>query len=203
MKRRVVLFSEFERIAVIALEAARLLEDMLADVERVPQLSVRIRDLEHQADGEARRVFESLRRDFLPPLDGVSAQRLTSSLDDVVDAIEEVAARLSLYGVGGVPEEARNLGELIRRGCERMFDAVRGLREMHTAEPVLVSCRAIGAHEREADRIHRGFLARLLRDERDVMAVIKWMEIAGLLEDATDRIDDVANVVEGIVIDEA
>jgi uncharacterized protein Yka (UPF0111/DUF47 family) len=190
MQRKQSLFSGLERIAAIAHEAADLLGEILSDIDRVPALSARIRDLEHLADGEARRVFETLRR------------RLTSGLDDVVDTIEEAAARLHLYRIETVPEEVRALGHVLRLACDRMAEAVEGLRHMHTAAPGLASCRAIGIHEREADRLQRAFLARLFKDERDVFTVLKWTEISGLLEATTDRVDDVANIVEGIVIEE-
>ncbi len=162
-----------------------------------------IRELEHQADDEARRLYVQLRRDFLPPFGAASARRLTVALDDVVDAIEEVAARANIYDIRAIPEAARDLGRVLGEACRETLGAVVALRRLHEPEAALAACRAVGLQEREADRLLRLFLARLLAEDRDVLMVIKWSELGGLIEAATDRCDDVANTIEGIVIAEA
>ena len=136
----------------------------------------------------------------MTPLDREDIHSLARSLDDVMDAIDASAAIVRLYGIEVVRPDARELARIILLSTEEVVKAMKALeRRKGVAEPAV----EINRLENEADRAHQGSVRRLFEEERDPIAIMKWKEILDFLEDATDRCEDVANAVEGIVVKHA
>lgn len=189
-------------MAVLGLRSASLLEEQLADLRRAAELAATARGLEHESDEDARKLYGELRTMVMPPIAPLSIRRLVSALDDVVDALEEVAARLHLYDVSAAPSGARDLAQAVTRACAEVVSGTDSLRRLRESDGVLAACCRIGDREREADGLFRTALAQLFATERDGLTVVKWSELLQLIEAAADRCDDVANVLEGIVLEE-
>jgi hypothetical protein len=122
-------------------------------------------------------------------------------MDDVIDFIEAASDRLALYGLTEMTPEVKDLADILLRALEQIAVAVKGLRNMKNATPVLQACVDINRLENEGDALLRTALARLFRDEQDPVTVIKWKEIYEGLETATDCCEDVANIIEGVVLE--
>jgi uncharacterized protein Yka (UPF0111/DUF47 family) len=124
-------------------------------------------------------------------------------MDDILDLIQDVSESLSLYDIRRISPEARQLAEICQSCAERVRTAVAMLSDMANAEAILKVAREIDQLESDADRVMRASISKLFRDERDPLAVIKLKAIYELLESVTDRCEDVANIIEGIVLENA
>ena len=194
-------FDLFDQLAGKVLDAARALEEML---ERWDKLEVRVRemkDLEHECDAITHRTFDKLNLTFITPLEREDIHELTSRLDDIVDHIDSTASRLFIYGVKKPTDEAKLLAQVLTRTCIEVQKAVAGLRNLK--DPALLSRISVEINrlENESDDILRLALRRLFeRQNGDVLEVIKLKEIYEKLESAVDRCEDVANVIQAVVL---
>jgi predicted phosphate transport protein (TIGR00153 family) len=194
-------FDLFDQLAGKVLDAARALEEML---ERWDKLEVRVRemkDLEHECDAITHRTFDKLNLTFITPLEREDIHELTSRLDDIVDHIDSTASRLVIYGVKRPTDEAKLLAQVLTRTCVEVQKAVAGLRNLK--DPALLSRISVEINrlENESDDILRLALKRLFeRQNGDVLEVIKLKEIYEKLESAVDRCEDVANVIQAVVL---
>ena len=118
-----------------------------------------------------------------------------------MDQVEAAAERLALYEITVATKEMRELGRNLLTCAERVLEAVAGLRDLKHPGLILEKCVEINRLENEADAMLRGAIARLFREEKDPVAIIKWKELYELLEAATDRCEDVANIIEGVVLE--
>lgn len=178
-----------------ALEAARALKELLDDFRDVGPRTDAIKTLEDRGDDLTHTIVDRLNRTFVTPFDREDILELASQLDNVVDWIEAAAARLADYGVTKTRPEAQELAHIIVSICEAIVEAVAGLR---TLGKVSSASREINRLENLADRVQRQAVARLFREEKDPIEVMKWKEIIETLEEATDQGEDVANVLETI-----
>ena len=194
-------FDLFDQLAGKVLDAARALEEML---ERWDRLEVRVRemkDLEHECDAITHRTFDKLNLTFITPLEREDIHELASRLDDIVDHIDSTASRLVIYGVKKPTDEAKLLAQVLTRTCIEVQKAVAGLRNLK--DPALLSRLSVEINrlENESDDILRLALKRLFeRQNGDVLEVIKLKEIYEKLESAVDRCEDVANVIQAVVL---
>jgi predicted phosphate transport protein (TIGR00153 family) len=173
---------------------------MLAPDQPIWDKADEIKEVEHKCDFLTHEIIQRLHRTFVTPLDREDIHSLARSLDDVMDAIDASAAIVRLYRIEHVRPAARDLARIIKASADQMLVALRALeRRTGVAEPAV----EINRLENEADRIHQGAVRLLFDEERDPIVVIKWKEILDFLEDATDRCEDVANVVEGVVVKHA
>jgi uncharacterized protein len=197
-------FSDFEAQAATVVEGAKLLKALLDDFTDVPAKCQAIKDVEHRADDITHRAFERLHTQFITPFDRSEIHRLLSRIDDVLDLADAAAERLGLYDIDTVLPEARELAAVLVAQSEIMAQAVRGLRNMK-ADPnkILDACKEMNVLENQADTLTRRTMAKLFKRGNDPLTVMKWKEIIDLLEDATDRAEDVANVIEGVVLEHA
>ena len=145
--------------------------------------------------------MRQLHKSFITPLDREEIHQLITSLDDILDLIQDVAHTVTLYDVKKVTAEAVTLGNICRSCCERVKAAVALLRSMDNGAEILKICFEIDQLESEADDEMRGAMSRLFREEPDVRELIKFKAIYELLETVTDRCEDVANLIEGIVLE--
>ena len=157
--------------------------------------------IETRADKITHETVALLHRTFITPLDRDDIHQLISKMDDILDLIQDVAESLVLYDLRKVTQEARQLADIAQSCCERVKSVVGLLHNMDNAQSILKTCREIDQLESDADRVMRSAVSKLFRDEPDVRQVIKLKAIYELLETVTDRCEDVANIVEGIVLE--
>ncbi len=142
-----------------------------------------------------------LHKSFITPLDREEIHQLINGLDDILDLTQDAADTVTLYNVRHVTPEAIRLSEIGLQCTERVRTAVGLLKSMDNGPEILKLCREIDELETTADREMRAAMSRLFREEEDVREVIKYRAVYELLETVTDRCEDVANIIEGIVIE--
>ena len=193
-------FDEFVALAEEIRTGARTLKQMLA--VDPPDLSKAdtIKDLEHACDQRTHSIIQRLNRSFVTPIDREDIHALASKMDDVMDAIDATAAIVRLYRIPNVRPGARRLADLI---CELVDLVAQALASFEKKQRVLELAARVNQLEREADRAHQDAIVALFDEERDPITVIKWKEILDFLESATDRCEDVGNVLEGIIVKHA
>jgi len=197
-------FSDFEAQAAAVVEGAILLKALLEDFTDVPRKCQGIKDVEHRADDITHRAFARLHTQFITPFDRSEIHRLLSRIDDVLDLADAAAERLGLYDIDEVLPEARELAAVLVEQSRKMEEAVKGLRNMKKdPQRVLEACKEMNVLENQADTLTRQTMAKLFKRGNDPLTVMKWKEIIDLIEDATDRAEDVANVIEGVVLEHA
>ncbi len=190
-------FADFIALADELMVGARLLEEMLSTVPPRWESAAGIKDIEHRCDTITHEVFQRLNRTFVTPLDREDIHGLARSLDDVMDAIDASAAVIRRYRIPDVRFGARELARIIARATEQVRQGAAALEKRTGVHVVTVEINRL---ENEADDIHDEALRRLFEGETDALTVMKWKEVLDLLEDATDRCEDVANVFEGVVV---
>ena len=193
-------FDDFVAMAEQIRLGATMLEEMLAPEKPIWDKADQIKEVEHKCDFLTHEIIQRLHRTFVTPLDREDIHDLARSLDDVMDAIDDSAGVVRLYSIDRVRPDARELARIIKASTDEMVKALKALeRKRGVAEPAV----EINRLENEADRVHQAAVRRLFEEERDPITIMKWKEIFDFLEVATDRCEDVANAVEGIVVKHA
>jgi uncharacterized protein Yka (UPF0111/DUF47 family) len=190
-------FTDFVHLAQQIQTGARTLHQMLATDPPDMSQAQAIKDVEHVCDGQVRSIIDRLNRTFVTPLDREDIHALAISLDDVMDAIDAVAAVVRLYRITQVRPRARRLADIILESTDRIVEALMALEERRG---VLELAARVNQLEHEADRVHQDAIVELFDQETDPIKVIKWKEILDILEAATDRCEDVGNLLEGVVV---
>ncbi len=191
---------DFVALAELINTGASMLRDMLVPERPIWDKADEIKEVEHKCDFLTHEIIQRLHRTFVTPLDREDIHTLARTLDDVMDAIDATAAIVRLYQIERVRPDARELANLVTASTVQMVVALKALDRRHgVAEPAV----EINRLENEADRAHQSALRSLFQEERDPIAIIKWKEILDFLEAATDRCEDVANVLEGVVVKHA
>ncbi len=193
-------YDDFTAMAVQIRHGAQMLDAMLAPERPLWDKADEIKEIEHKCDFLTHEIIQRLNRTFVTPLDREDIHELARSLDDVMDAIDASATILKLYHIDSVRPGARELARLVSDSCEQLVGAVRAL---ENRKGVAERAVEINRLENEADRAHQAAVQALFADERDAVVIIKWKEIFDFLEQATDRCEDVANVLEGVVVKHA
>ncbi len=193
-------FDLFERAADNLQESGQLLDAFLTDFTDHSNKAKQINNVEHAGDHLTREAIEKLNRTFLAPFDREEIHELVCRMDDVLDHIDEAASRLVLYRVDKPTEDARALGKVLRKSTSLIRELMPQLRNLKKPQVILNTCLQIQQLESEGDRIEQHGLAALFDNKLDAVDIIKWKDIYGDLEKATDSCSDVANVVESIVI---
>jgi predicted phosphate transport protein (TIGR00153 family) len=201
LPRQTNFFDYFEQHVALSVEGARELGKLAHDGADVEDIARRIKDLEHRADEVTHTCMETLHKTFITPIDRNDIHRIASKLDDIIDLIDGAARQLSLFEITELPESAREATLVLVQATEAVERAVKGLRNMKNATTILGECVRINELENQADRIKASSVARLFREESDAVLVLKWHEIYQALENVTDACEDVANVIEGIVLE--
>jgi len=190
-------YKDFQALADELKKGAALLEAMLAPERPVWDKADEIKEVEHKCDFLTHEVIQRLNRTFVTPIDREDIHALARSLDDVMDAIDASAALIRLYRLDNVRYGARELAHIISVSTHQLRLALDAV-ENHSG--IITHAVEINRLENEADRTHQQAVSRLFDDERDPLLVMKWKETLDFLEDATDRCEDVANVLEGVVV---
>ncbi len=190
-----------EQIVAGGRELAELMNALGDTLESAESHAKAIDAIETRADKITHETITLLHRTFITPFDRDSIHQLISRMDDILDMIQDVAESLVLYDIRKVSQEARQLADICLSCCERVKYVVALLPNMDNAQAILKTCEEIDRLESDADHVMRSAISRLFRDEPEVRQVIKLKAIYELLEIVTDRCEDVANIVEGIVLE--
>jgi hypothetical protein len=193
-------YDDFTAMAEEIRHGAQLLDEMLQPERPIWNKADEIKEVEHKCDFLTHEIIQRLNRTFVTPLDREDIHTLARSLDDVMDAIDASATILRLYQIEAVRPGARELSHLVRASAEQVVGAVKALEGRKGVAECAVEINRL---ENEADRAHQAAVQSLFKEEKDAVAIIKWKEIFDFLEQATDRCEDVANVLEGVVVKHA
>ena len=194
-------FTLFEQQGKKTVEGCRAFLEMVENPTNLEARAERVKQIEHECDEITHAVVEGLHKTFITPIDRNDIYTLITRMDDIMDLVEAAADRLSLYDMKEMTKEAGDLARCLVSSAEHVLGAVGGIRTIGKPNGILEHCIEINRLENVADTILRSALARLFRDEKDPISVIKWKEIYETLESATDRCEDVANIIEGVVLE--
>jgi uncharacterized protein Yka (UPF0111/DUF47 family) len=182
-------FEMFAEVSKNLTDAARLLRQMLSNHEQIPKAVEQFRELEHRGDDMTHAILTKLNQTFITPFDREDIHRLASSLDDVLDFMNSAAVRLVMYNISAPPPPAAELAKAVSN--------------LEKNQHVLEHCVEINRLENEADLVSRKAIARLFEQEKDPISLIKMKELYEVLETATDKAEDAANVLEAVVLKSA
>jgi predicted phosphate transport protein (TIGR00153 family) len=197
-------FELFNRQASLVAECGKEVESLITGYDNVAGRDARVKrihDIEHDGDKITHETMKLLHTIFVTPFDRDDIHRLISRLDDVLDLLQDTAESLVLYDVQKLTPETAELASLLQRCCQRVQSAVALLNAMSNAPETMKLCREIDTLESDADRVMRTAISKLFRDETDTRQLIKLKAIYELLESATDKCQDVANIIESVVIE--
>jgi predicted phosphate transport protein (TIGR00153 family) len=196
-------FQLFEDHAQQVVQGSREMAELMANLDDIERRTHSIETLEKRADKIAHATIELLHKTFITPIDRDDIHQLITRMDDILDLIEDCAQSIFLYDVRAVTPDAAHLAQINVACADKVSEAVSLLSNMEHAQRILAICHDIDRLESDADHVMRSAMARLFREEPDVRQVIKLRSIYELLEEMTDRSLDVANIIEGIVIENA
>ena len=196
-------FQYFLELAEEAVKISRALEAMLKAFDDLERRTFDIETIEKRGDKITHDTIDLLHKTFITPIDRESIHRLITRMDDILDLSEDVAQSIVLYDLRATTPEACTLAALCVDCCEQVKKAVALISNLGNADAILEICRGIDKLESEADHVMRAAMARLFREENDVKNLIKLRSIYELLETITDACEDVANLIEGIVVENA
>jgi predicted phosphate transport protein (TIGR00153 family) len=193
-------FDLFTASATLSVQAARYLRELLEkDEGGRAAITETIKKLEREADGITHEVMSRLDRTFITPLDREDIHLLASRLDDVLDMIDGIARRSQIFKLGDSPQGAILLADVVQRASAQILDAVRVLGDGRP-RTVLAACVEVKRLEEEGDALYHAWLGRLFDETSDPVRLMKWKEIYDSLERTLDVAEDVANVLESVVI---
>jgi predicted phosphate transport protein (TIGR00153 family) len=187
----------FRKQAALVREGCEQLLEMVTTFDRLEERAKQLKEVEHRADVVTHEIFERLNRTFITPLEREDIHQLASNLDDVLDAVEAIGARLFLFQVGQPPAEALRMAKILTECATQIEQAVDNLKKMNN---LISFTMEINRLENEADGISRQVTADLFSGKHDLLDVMRWKEIYGRLEGAADKCEDVANAIESIVV---
>ena len=203
MPREEKFFEFFESSAQNAVKAAHKLNLLVDTWENAEEKVNEITDLEHNGDTITHQIFAQLHRTFVTPFDREDIALLSHTLDDVTDFIHAAADAMFVYKVGQPPRRARELADIIVQSTTEVEKAIHQLRYHKELKHILGRCVEINRLENVADAVFRSAMGELFEDTKDITHIIKWREIYEYMESATDRCEDVANVLEGVALKHA
>jgi uncharacterized protein len=201
LPREISFFDFFEKHAALTIEAAQELVAQISKERNTLAETNRIKALEHEADNITHLCLEALHKTFITPIERDDIHHLISRMDDVTDCIDAVADCIVIYKITQMNPEVKQLAHILFSATQEIAVAVKGLRNMKNAAAIRESCTLINKFENEADSILRNAIGRLFDEEQDTRLIIKWKEIYETLEEATDRCEDVANVIESVILE--
>ena len=201
MPREGKFFELFNAHAERIVEGSHELAAMLGTFSDLEAHAQRIDAAERAADKVTHECISLLHKTFITPFDRDQIHQLITNMDDILDLIQDVAESVALYDLRSVTPEAKQLADICQMSCDRVRTAVSLLTNFKRADAIMKCCEEIDRLESDADRVMRAALSKLFRDENDLKQVIKMRVIYDLLETITDRCEDVANVIEGIVLE--
>ncbi len=196
-------FDLFYELATKIEEGGELFLDLVEHYEYSEPMIVKLKELEHEADVITHRTYEKMHKTFLTPIDREDIYALVNKMDSILDMIEASAARMSLYKVKVPAKEIIDQAKILNEAIKKVKYIVQAMKNMKNAKMIIDACVEINTLENEGDIIMRMTMTRLFEQEKDPIELIKWKEIFERIEEAIDVCEDVANIVEGIVLKHA
>jgi uncharacterized protein len=182
-------------------QTATQLIDLFADYVNVPQKANAIHDLEHAADHECHRLCDALNIAFITPIDREDIYALIKSIDDITDLIEDVANRFDMFNVSKVRPEAIKLGQMMERATKMLSELMVSFKNYKKNKAQIHELvKGVNSIEEEGDRLYRDMVKGLFLYEKDVLEVIKWKDIYDDMENVLDACEDVADIIQGVVM---
>jgi predicted phosphate transport protein (TIGR00153 family) len=196
-------FDLFEESATNTKLAAEALKELVYDWQFVDSRVAEITEMEHRGDNITHQVISLLHRTFVTPFDREDIALLAHTLDDIIDFVHAAADAMFIYKIQHPTERAKQLADIIIKAVDEVFKAVTALRKRSQLKVIIDGCVEINRLENMADRVYRAAVAELFDEAENMADVIKWREIYEHMESATDRCEDVANVLEGVALKHA
>ena len=201
MPREGRFFDYFVEHAEQLVLGAQELKALMANVGELATRKRSIEKIEHRADKITQQTMQLLHQTFITPIDRDEIHQLITRMDDILDLMEDVSQCMFLYDITKITAEAGELAQICLISTEKVKAAVSQLSDMKHSKSILKLCKEIDQLESDADNVMRTAMAKLFREEPDVKHLFKMKEIYQLLESVTDRCQDVANIIEGIVLE--
>ncbi len=196
-------FDMFEEQAKYTVEAATLFKELVTKGNVGAEAVEEMRKLEHSGDQVAHKIIDRINRTFITPFDREDIYTLTKELDDVIDILNTIVGRLHVYHLTSTDKNLIEFAAVIEVSAKQLATAICGLRTLKNAEPVMAACVEVHRLENVGDAMRDTVLAKLFETEKDPIAVIKWKEIYEHAETTLDICEDVANIVESILVKQA
>jgi predicted phosphate transport protein (TIGR00153 family) len=196
-------FDLFEKQAVVIVRGLELFESLIKEYSRRQELTKRIKDVENEADAVAHQIYQLLNNTFITPFDREDIQMLVNRMDDVIDLVEKASARMQIYDLSSPPENIGAMLAILQKAFDKISAAIGMLRDWKHREAIFQICVEVNSLENQGDTLLRASLEHLFKDASDPFYVIKAKEIYESLEDAIDRCEDLANIIETILIKNA
>jgi len=196
-------FDLFEDSARNMVKASQTLREMVDTWQSVEGRVAEITEMEHEGDTITHQIMAQLNRTFVTPFDREDIALLAHSMDDIVDFIHATADAMLIYKIERPTQRAKELADVIVQAAAEVEKAVHGLRHRAKLKQISEQCVEINRLENMADRVFRSAMAELFDDTTDITQIIKWREIYEYMESATDRCEDVADVLEGVALKHA
>lgn len=203
LPRETSFFDFFEKHAAMTVLGAQEFLSMASTGANITAKAKRIKEIEHECDTITHHCVEALHKTFITPIERDDIYRLIGKMDDIMDYVEAAAERIALYKLTTMTGDVKDMADVLVRATVELETTIKLLRDMSNAETITKKCIDINRLENEADAILRAAVARLFDEEQDPKTIIKWKEIYENLENATDRCEDVANIIEGVVLEHA
>ena len=204
MPRERQFFTLFNSHASLVVQGAAVLVEMLSDYGNSggrEEYVAKIHSIEHAADEVTHQTVQLMHNTFVTPFDRDQINKLIQRMDDILDLMQDTAESLTLYDVSEVTPEVQHLASIMQVCCARVHDAVTQLSSMDNGPAILKICQEIDALESDADRVMRSAISKLFREEKDTRQLIKLKAVYELIELTTDKCQDVALVIEGVVLE--
>lgn len=202
LPKEISFFDFFDKHAEIIVKASKIfLETVSTQNLELENKVDQIKVLEHEADEIVHKCIEALRKTFITPINRDDLYRLISTMDDIIDAINTAYNCLIVYRVSKTTPELQQMAQIVYNSCIKVQQAIEGLRSLNNAEAITAACVEIHRLENEADDLLHNSVGNLFAEGEDSLILIKWKEIYEILEDATDRCEDVSDVVQGILLE--
>ena len=198
-----IFFELFANTAADTCQAANMLEELMNNYVDVTNKIRAIEEIEHKCDSHVHKMLEQLNRSFITPIDREDIYMIAKELDNITDYIESTAHRFRMFNVTSIREDAKLLAKLIVQCTKELMNVMAELKKMKTSKILKEKIIEVNRIEDEADEIFRSAMQRLFVSESNPIEVIKWKEIYEYLENTLDACEDVANLIEGVVMKNA
>jgi uncharacterized protein len=203
LPRNTKFFDYFDRDTEVLVRTAECFREFLESHGDPKEYSRRLKELEHEADRVTHEAMELLHRTFITPLERGDLRRLILALDEIVDYLDDATRRIAIYDVGDILPEVSAMGKVVVDLARAVAAAVHDLRNLRKKNHVLEHCIEIQRLENLGDHLHHIALGSIFKNGREPLLVMKWKEIVDLIELSMDAAEEVAHVIEGIVLENA